>query len=662
MRIMMPEAPRDKSLLSASRYGHRKVITMYFRTATAALAITIGLSGFAHAEIVEGTVSAVTADGQLQITLPSGARVAQGDSVEVLADIPGLGPVAISTTWTVTGTSAGTVTALPEGTPSSTPQVGYLARIDSDAEPETAQMPLANPDDPMAGQNLPDHHSVDAEEEARSLYLAAQEALHSASGPDAAYGASLLRQSADMGYAPAMTELGALYSFGRGLPRDDTAALEWQRRAAAQKNAQALFRLALIHSAGRGVPQNDRAAGDWMTRAALQGHTEAMFVLAMLHEDGVGVSESMVEMVRWLEAAAAQGHVVSMFFAGLIYAEGEDGVIMKDSQKSEQYLLAAAQAGHGGAMQALSQFYEGTSEQEARKWAEAAQRTPTEEIDMQDVQCLSDWECYFPEQSLSQAAVPSEVTQPERTVQVTYVVQGCDRLAATPRDDDRPDQALYVEYADLNAAQVISQCQEDIAEWPDTRRFYAQIARGYHKNGMHKEAFDAAMLGARMGSGQAMSFVGALYKSGGPVAQDAREALRWFEQAGGAGNITGMHFAAQMHLRGDGVPHDPQAAANWLKAAAERGSPPAYANLGVLYDQGQGVPYDPQEAAANLLIGLSTGAPLAREQLLENAATLTQQTRIAVQRILAADGLYTGAFDGDFGPQTKRALRARPMN
>ncbi|WP_366863714.1 peptidoglycan-binding protein [uncultured Sulfitobacter sp.] len=33
-----------------------------------------------------------------------------------------------------------------------------------------------------------------------------------------------------------------------------------------------------------------------------------------------------------------------------------------------------------------------------------------------------------------------------------------------------------------------------------------------------------------------------------------------------------------------------------------------------------------------------------------------------VQRILREDGLYTGAFDGDFGPQTTRALRARVQN
>lgn len=555
---------------------------MIFRTAAAALAVTLGCSGVALADIVEGTVSAVTAEGQLQITLPEGARVSTGDSVQVLADIPGLGPVAITSTWSVTRADGASVTAMPEGTPTGTPQVGYLVRIDSDTEGAPASDLVPNEVDPMAGQTLPDHYSVSGDGVAMSLYLAAQEAMTSPNGSNPGYAADLLRQAADLGYVPAMTELGALYSFGKGVPRDDQIALGWQLRAAEQGNPEALFRLGLIHGAGRGVPQDDQIAGAWIKKAALQGHTTAMFLLAMLHEDGVGVSASMVEMVRWLEAAAAQGHVVSMFYIGLIYADGEDGVIQKDSQKSEKYLLAAANAGHGGAMQELAEFYEGRSEADARKWAKLAQDTPYSEIGMREVLCMSDWECYLPGQSASQAdpalmpsTDPSEPGQAERTVRVTHVVQDCDRLAATPRDEDRPDQNMFVEYAQLDGAQVISACLKDIAEWPDTRRFYAQIARGYHKSGMHKEAFEAAMTGVELGSAQAMSLVGALYKSGGPVPQDAQEALRWFEKSGQAGNLTGMHFAAAMHLNAQGVPYNPQAAAAWLKAAADKGSTPA---------------------------------------------------------------------------------------
>ena len=643
---------------------------MHYRIVPLALIAALGFSGLARAEIVEGKVSEVAAGGELQITLPEGARVSEGDSVQVLAEIPGLGPVAITSTWTVTGMAGGTITASTEGTPTGTPQVGYLVRIESDANPATTQAPLTNPDDPMAGQNLPDHHSVSGDDEAMSLYLAAQEAMISPTGSNPGYAAELLRQAADMGYAPAMTELGALYSFGQGVTRDDKVARDWQIRAAEQGSAVAMFRLGLIHGAGRGVPADDREAGAWMKKAAMQGHVTAMFVLAMLHEDGVGVSESMIEMVRWLEAAAAQGHTESMFFMGYFYSEGEDGVIAKDERKAEQFWLSAAKAGHGGAMRSLAEFYEGKSDQDARKWANLAQDTPYSEIDMRDVLCLSDWECYTPGQSSSQAdpalvpstAPPPDPVQSQRTVRMTYAEQDCDRLAATPRDEDRPDQTLFVEYANLNGAQVISECLQDIAEWPDTRRFYAQIARGYHKSGMQKEAFEAAMTGAKLGSAQAMSMVAALYKSGGPVPEDAQEALRWFEKSGQAGNLTGMHFAAGMHLHAQGVPYNPQAAAAWLKAAANKGSAQAYTDLGILYDKGEGLPYDPGEAAANLLIGLSTGSTLANEQLLNTPEKLTRQTRIEVQRILKQDGLYDGAFDGSFGPQTKRALRARKNN
>ncbi|WP_298863898.1 tetratricopeptide repeat protein [uncultured Sulfitobacter sp.] len=90
-----------------------------------------------------------------------------------------------------------------------------------------------------------------------SLYLTALEALQSPTASNTGYGAELLRQSADMDYAPAMTDLGALYSITRGVPRDDNIARDWQLRAAEQGNPTAFFRLGLMYYAGRGVPTDD---------------------------------------------------------------------------------------------------------------------------------------------------------------------------------------------------------------------------------------------------------------------------------------------------------------------------------------------------------------------------------------------------------------------
>ncbi len=642
---------------------------MFYRTATLWFALLLMFAGYARAEIVEGTVAAVTSEWLLQINLPDGKRVTEGDSVQVLAEVPGVGAVPITTLWKVIGTKAGTATAVPVETPSGTPQVGYLARIDTQADSSLAAEPA------MSGSSQPidlfatGTNAAAPSPEAQNLYLAAEDLANSASPSKIAEATDLYRQAAGMDHPEAMSALGAQYSFGRGVKRDDATAVDWQGRAAQLGSPTGMLRLGLIHLSGRGLPVDAGKAADHIRAAADSGNSHAMFVLAMLYEDGDGVPSSLIEMVKWLETAAGAGHAESMFILGHIYLEGEDGLIPKDVHKAEDHWLAAANAGHAGAMKALAEFYEGEAVNAAKKWADAA-RTASPSLDYaRDPRCLSSWECYTGDGKTAHAeTTPEPSTAPvlpesaDQRPKVIYTVQDCDRLAATPGDPDRPDLKLKIRYADLDPQRVISSCLKDIAKWPDTRRFYAQIARGYHKAGMFPKALEAAKTGARMGSGQAMATVGSMYKSGRGVPKNASEALKWFEKAGHERNVTGMHFAAAMHLHAQGVPYYPQAAARWYQTAAKMGNRNAFTNLGILYDNGEGVPYDPGKAARNLMKGLSKGAPQAKKLLLQNPQKLTGQTRVEIQRILRRNGLYTGALDGAFGPLSQHALKAWMAN
>lgn len=612
----------------------------------------------ASAAEVQGQVTQVDQDARVEIQLPKGSVVDVGDTVKIWADIPDVGPAAISTGWTVDSIDGLTVFATPVEPPKGTPKAGYTARIETEAT--TA-----------ATKNSPEQETLDAPftPEALTFYLRAQDLAASEDPSDQILTAEAFAQAAVMRHPGAMSELGARYSFGRGVERDDKIAIEWQHNAAKLGHDKAMLRLALIHLTGWSVVTDETLGADWVRKAAELGNAEAMFTLAMLYEDGVGVSASMIEMTNWLERAARLGHTQSMFILGHIYLDGEDGVIAKDVYKTEDYWLAAAEAGHVESMRALSEFYEGEAVNASKRWADAARSSPRPPEYTEDLRCLSHWECYIPDQAPLEAnptPVPpvetADKARPERSPRVIYVEQDCDRYAAAPRDPDRVDLDKSVAYSDLDAQRVISECLEDINEWPDTRRFYAQIARGYYKSGLYSEAFEAAMTSAELGSGQGMASVAMMYKNGLSVPEDAVEALRWFEKAGYEGNVTAMHFAAGMHLHAQGVPYNPQAAFRWFQAAADEGNPRAFANLGVLYDNGQGVTYNPQEAAANLVIGLATGSEMAQDQLLQNPNQLTRQTRVEVQRILSRDGLYNGAFDGDFGPKTIRALRARIMN
>ena len=62
-----------------------------------------------------------------------------------------------------------------------------------------------------------------------------------------------VRQAADQGDANAQFNLGVMYDFGEGVPKDDAEAVEWYRLAAEQGYANAQFNLGLMYANGEGV-------------------------------------------------------------------------------------------------------------------------------------------------------------------------------------------------------------------------------------------------------------------------------------------------------------------------------------------------------------------------------------------------------------------------
>ncbi|KOR28138.1 hypothetical protein TI04_11700, partial [Achromatium sp. WMS2] len=67
-----------------------------------------------------------------------------------------------------------------------------------------------------------------------------------------------------------------------GVEQDDTQAVAWYRKAAAQGNAYAQYSLGWMYENGRGVPQDDTQAVFWYRKAAAQGDADAKAALARL--------------------------------------------------------------------------------------------------------------------------------------------------------------------------------------------------------------------------------------------------------------------------------------------------------------------------------------------------------------------------------------------
>ena len=368
------------------------------RTIPTALVFSLAMAGGVFAETIEGTVTSVEPDGKVQIVLPDGADISIGDSVQILAEIPGLGPIAIDSEWLVTGTDGGVANAAPKGTPAGTPQVGYLAKIESK---ETTTDPVSV--DPSVGQGAAESHvavnpAIDlALSEADVIYQRAVKLMASRDQADHRLGVDLLREAAAMMHPRAITDLGTAIMFGRGTDADFGTGMELHEDAASLEDTQAMIRLALAHLMEPAQSYNPAQALYWLQLAAEFDDPHGMFILAMIHEDGLGdLPASLPKMVQWLEQAARNGHTDAMFILGLLYLDGEDGVIAKDTLKAEQYWTQAAQAGHVSSMEALAEFYEGENMDGAAHWAQAAQAAPTTAPWREDPRCLSSWECYIP--------------------------------------------------------------------------------------------------------------------------------------------------------------------------------------------------------------------------------------------------------------------------
>jgi TPR repeat protein len=150
---------------------------------------------------------------------------------------------------------------------------------------------------------------------------------------------------ADQGIGSAQYGLGELYSLGRGVPRDDSAAARWYEMAASSGHASAQSRLGALYDEGRGVPQSLSKAMKWYRKAAQQGDLSAQISLGLIYGTGRGVPQNYFQAVKWFRLAAEQGDALAQYNLGLIYAGGYD-VVPKDDVHALVWFDLAAEGGN----------------------------------------------------------------------------------------------------------------------------------------------------------------------------------------------------------------------------------------------------------------------------------------------------------------------------
>ncbi|GKQ51224.1 caspase family protein [Bradyrhizobium sp. Ce-3] len=190
-------------------------------------------------------------------------------------------------------------------------------------------------------------------------------------------------------------------------------------------------------------------------------------------------------------------------------------------------------------------------------------------------------------------------TQPASLVLPTtarIAAEGCDKLAASAEDIDRPSGVPGVALNHIQPRLAVDACRAALAEAPDHRRLQFQMARALSVAGELAEARNWLTESAAAGSVAAMSDLAVMLEKGEGGAADLPRAVALFDQAAAAGNVPAMRNVAIEFENGRGRPADAVQAAQWYRRAADTGDPQAMGFLAVLYLQGTGVPKDASQA------------------------------------------------------------------
>ncbi len=152
----------------------------------------------------------------------------------------------------------------PEETENGAPELG-------DAESSVRRFDLPGQDD-ASDQGAPDAR---ADEFPPAPAMLGMDAETPDTEPGDAASPESRREDAEEGNADAQFNLGRMYENGRGVPQDDSLAIEWYRKAVQQGQPDALYNLGRMYEDGRAVRQNFVKAYRLYFRASLHGIREA---------------------------------------------------------------------------------------------------------------------------------------------------------------------------------------------------------------------------------------------------------------------------------------------------------------------------------------------------------------------------------------------------
>jgi|GEM_PF-979230 len=144
----------------------------------------------------------------------------------------------------------------------------------------------------------------------------------------------------ELGYAPAMYELGLLYYNGEWwLEQNFEKSLRYHKKAAELGSTNAMFELYVLYSTGQGVKQNNKLAVEWCIKAAEKDHYRACYNMGAFYATGNGVPKDAALSLKWYKRASEAGNGKASATLGIMYRLGQD--VVQDKERAEKYFSLA---------------------------------------------------------------------------------------------------------------------------------------------------------------------------------------------------------------------------------------------------------------------------------------------------------------------------------
>ena len=187
----------------------------------------------------------------------------------------------------------------------------------------------------------------------------------------------------------ALLRLGECYISGIGVVEDKFEAVKYYKEAAGYGNYEAYNRVGCCYYNGEGVEQDYEVAVKYFRKnsyrindvsiyfASINGcdDAEAQYYLGLCYEEGKGVKAIPPEAVKWYRRSAEQGYAQAQFRLGRCYHNGYG--VTQDYQSAIKWYCKAAEQGNAFAQHNLGYCYyfgEGVEQDlvEAIKWYKKA--------------------------------------------------------------------------------------------------------------------------------------------------------------------------------------------------------------------------------------------------------------------------------------------------